>query len=235
MTTTHHEHHADSASRSGMGRPLKVALLMVACHRRLLPAARALEPCRRQLDLPAAAGLPADASVPWPWRAWRARRSPCAARQPGRQGGMTPWTCPHATITPATRTTIRRSTANAEGLKDPVCGMTVTDAVRAPRRARRPALLLLQREVPGQVRRRAGALCRSAASRQLPPKRAAQPRRHDLHLPDAPGDPPGPSGQLPQVRHDARARDARRWTTTRTRSWPTSRAASGGRCRSPWS
>jgi hypothetical protein len=33
--------------------------------------------------------------------------------------------------------------------------------------------------------------------------------RHDLHLPDAPGDPAGPSGQLPQVRHDARADAAR--------------------------
>jgi hypothetical protein len=58
--------------------------------------------------------------------------------------------------------------------------------------------------------------------------------RHDelnrVHLPDAPGDPAGPSRQLPQVRHDARAGAAGLDEEDNPELADFS-AASGGRCR----
>jgi Cu+-exporting ATPase len=86
-------------------------------------------------------------------------------------------------------------------LKDPVCGMKVTDQS------------LHHAEHDGRPYYFCSAKCLAKFSaepaRYLQPAPAAAPAvespADDLHLPDAPGDPAGPSGQLPQVRHDARA------------------------------
>ena len=97
----------------------------------------------------------------------------------------------------------------AEPLKDPVCGMTVTAAVAAPGRVRRPAGVLLLRRLQGEVRRRSAQVhayraCRTGRGRG----RRAGARGHRLHLPDASGGAPGPSRRLPEVRHGARAGNA---------------------------
>ncbi len=89
----------------------------------------------------------------------------------------------------------------------------------AQSRTCRPALLVLQRwmphEVSGEPAEVPGARCGrpARAGRGGGPSARSYSRgrgRHGLHLPDAPGDPPGPSRQLPQVRHDAGARAAQR-------------------------
>ena len=126
-----------------------------------------------------------------------------------------------------------REAPESDSLKDPVCGMTVTDrSAHHVEHAGRPyyfcSAKCLTKFIAEPAKYAGDAVAPAAA---LAAASAAGGRRHDLHLPDAPGDPPGPSRQLPEVRHDAGAGAAQRWTTTRTRSWPTSRAASGGRCR----
>ena len=97
----------------------------------------------------------------------------------------------------------------ADALKDPVCGMTVT--------AQSPHV----HEYEGKPVYFCSAGCKTkfvadpvqvhatpAGGRRGCRGRRAGRRRDDLHLPDAPGDPPGPSRQLPEVRHGARAGDA---------------------------
>ena len=124
----------------------------------------------------------------------------------------------HITRRTRTTTTALQRLPSAEGLKDPVCGMTVTaQSEHHAEHDGRPYYFCsakCQTKFVADPARYAGERRR----RQTPAETAAASRRHDLHLPDAPGDPPGPSGQLPQVRHDARARDAVRWTTKRTLS-----------------
>ena len=124
----------------------------------------------------------------------------------------------------------RPKAEGAAALKDPVCGMTVTE--QSPHHAEhegRPYYFCSAKCLakfaaePGKY----AAAARAAPHRLRPRRRAG----HDLHLPDAPGDPPGPSGQLPQVRHDTGAGAARARRRPRTRNWSTSSAASGGRCR----
>ena len=97
--------------------------------------------------------------------------------------------------------------------------------VGAPLHALGEHVLVLQHRMQGQIRHRSGAICqrwRGHRHRQRPcaaspcqhrsftgPGGIANRTRNDLHLPDAPGDPPGSSGNLPQVRDDAGAPAAR--------------------------
>ena len=86
----------------------------------------------------------------------------------------------------------------AGGVLDPVCGMTV-DPHTAKHRA----------DHRGHTYYFCSAGCRAkfAADPQkyLGARASAEPvrRRHDLHLPDASGDPPGRTGLLPDLRHGA--------------------------------
>ena len=68
--------------------------------------------------------------------------------------------------------------------------------------ARRPHLLLLQPQVPGEVHRRSRQVPQAAARRGG----AARASRHGLHLPDASGGAPDRPRQLPALWHGARAR-----------------------------
>ena len=109
-------------------------------------------------------------------------------------------------------------------------------AVTAPSRTRRAPVLLLQRKVSGEVRSRTGAV--RTVRRENARTRHGRSRAgdwNDLHLPDAPGDPAGPPGQLPEVRDDAGAGAARtgRGQELGTRRFPApllvDPAADGGR------
>ena len=68
-------------------------------------------------------------------------------------------------------------------------------------RARRAALLFLLRGLPHEVPRRSGAVPRSGGRRQG----GAGSGGHGLHLPDAPRDPAGRAGVVPDLRHGAGA------------------------------
>ena len=102
------------------------------------------------------------------------------------------------------------------GAIDPVCGMKV-DPHTAKHRARTwgPHRIISARPAaaPNSSPIRT-SICR-------PTKQAAEPGagRHDLHLPDASGDPAGRSGLVPDLRHGARARagDRRDRAQSRTR------------------
>ena len=71
---------------------------------------------------------------------------------------------------------------------------------QAPLRLSRRDLPFLLGRLPHQIRRRSRRLSRK---RQQAEGRGAG--RHDLHLPDASGDPPGRPGKLPDLRHGAGA------------------------------
>ena len=128
----------------------------------------------------------------------------------------------NAAAAPATDTSLE--------LKDPVCGMTVT--AQSPH--------VLEHEGKPVYFCSAGCKAKFAAdpAKYANPARSGAPAPHadgwpghDLHLSDASGDPPGPSGHLPEVRHGARARDAEPRRGRESRAASTSGAASGGRCR----
>ena len=109
-------------------------------------------------------------------------------------------------------------------LKDPVCGMTVTEHHRIGTST--GVALLLQRKVQGEVR--------SRPSNTLPPAAAApppttRPRSTSARCTRRSG---GPAGNLPEVRDGARARAAERRRRGESRARWTSGGASGGPCRS---
>ncbi len=72
---------------------------------------------------------------------------------------------------------------------------------QAPARASGPPLLFLLGRLPHQVHRRSGQV---SLAQQNAGRRAGA-GRHDLHLPDASGDPAGRARRLPDLRHGARA------------------------------
>ena len=89
----------------------------------------------------------------------------------------------------------------AATVRDPVCGMTVEPRdQQAPLRLSRRDLSFLLGRLPHQIRRRSRLL---SGERQQAESRGAG--RHDLHLPDASGDPPGRPRKLPDLRHGAGA------------------------------
>ena len=95
---------------------------------------------------------------------------------------------------------------------DPVCGMKVTIAT-----ARNKT------EHAGHTYYFCSQRClgkfTAEPQRYLTPKPAeALPQGHDLHLPHAPGDPPGRAGLVPDLRHGAGAARRRRSTRAPTRS-----------------
>ena len=96
----------------------------------------------------------------------------------------------------------RSSRHAAATVRDPVCGMTVESRdQQAPLRLPRRDLSFLLGRLPHQIRRRSRLL--SGKGQQAESRRAG---RHDLHLPDASGDPPGRPRKLPDLRHGAGAR-----------------------------
>ena len=99
---------------------------------------------------------------------------------------------------------------SAEGaIKDPVCGMTVTE--QSPHHIEhegRPYYFCSAKCLQ-KFSAEPRSTC-SLRSRVAPVAGCRRDRgRHHLHLPDAPGDPSGPSRQLPEVRHDPGAGAAR--------------------------
>ena len=95
----------------------------------------------------------------------------------------------------------------AQGVKDPVCGMTVD-----------PASSTHKAEHAGSTYHFCCAGCRAkflADPQRYVAGAPAEGRRSragrdDLHLPDAPGDPAGRAGLMPDLRHGARALDCDR-------------------------
>jgi len=86
--------------------------------------------------------------------------------------------------------------------------------VQASRRACGRHIPFLQRRLPRQVHRR---------SRKIPDQAGVPGARHgaggdDLHLPDAPGDPPAETRQLPDLRDGVGARDSVRGGGTQSRA-----------------
>ena len=89
----------------------------------------------------------------------------------------------------------------AATVRDPVCGMTVDPATSKHRfDYRGETYPFLLGRLPHQIRRRSRFL--SGKGQQAESRRTG---RHDLHLPDASGDPPGRPGKLPDLRHGAGA------------------------------
>ncbi len=99
-----------------------------------------------------------------------------------------------------------------------------------PGDARRRRLPFLLGRLSHEVRRRSGEVPGTGDS----PAGAERSRRHAVHLPDASGDPPGCSRDLPDLRHGARAGDACARRRKRIRSSRTFAVASGGRCPCHW-
>ncbi len=92
----------------------------------------------------------------------------------------------------------------AATVRDPVCGMSGQS--RDLEASLRPS----RRDLPFLLRPAAAPnsppIPRKYLDRSRPHGAAARAGRHDLHLPDASGDPPGRSGKLPDLRHGAGAR-----------------------------
>ncbi len=97
---------------------------------------------------------------------------------------------------------------------DPVCGMKVNPQA-TPHHARHGDMDYhfccdgcRRKFVADPARYLAPEAAQASVAVPAPVSRA-DARRHDLHLPDASGNPPGPSGQLPEMRHGAGAADAK--------------------------